>query len=132
MMGTDLACFRVSHMIWHATTAIRIRIRIKKQLPTIRRIPDKVWNEVKDILPREKPPKTVGRPSVPYRTVLDGILYLLRIGCQWKTLPREYGSGSSCHRRFQQWVRTGGVFQKLLVRLLEIYDYVRGINWRRQ
>jgi hypothetical protein len=51
----------------------------KKQLPTIRRIPDLVWNEVKEILPKEKPPKTVGRPSVPYRTVLDGILYVLRV-----------------------------------------------------
>jgi hypothetical protein len=50
----------------------------KKQLPTIRHIPDKVWNEVKGILPKEKPLRTVvGRPSVPYRTVLDGILYVL-------------------------------------------------------
>ena len=57
----------------------------------------------KKILPREKPPKTVGRPIVPYRKVLDGILYILRTGCQWKMLPREYGSGSVCHRRFQEW-----------------------------
>jgi transposase len=90
-----------------------------------------VWNEVKEILPKEKPPKTLGRPSVPYITVLDGILYVLRTGCQWKSLPKKYGSGSTCHRRFQQWVRMG-VFQKLWVRLLEIYVYVRGIKWRRQ
>jgi transposase len=103
----------------------------KKQLPTIRRIPDLVWNEVKEILPKEKPPKTVGRPSVPYRTVLDGILYVLRTGCQWKTLPREYGSGSTCHRRFQQWIRIG-VFQKLWIRLLKIYDDIQGIKWKWQ
>ncbi len=36
-------------------------------------------------------------------------------------LPKEYGSGSTCHRRFQQWVRMG-VFQKLWIRLLKIYD----------
>ena len=47
------------------------------------------------ILPKEKPPKTVGRPIVPYRKVLDGILYVLRTGCQWKMLPKEYGSGST-------------------------------------
>jgi transposase len=103
----------------------------KKRLPTIRRIPDKVWNEVKGILPKEKPPKTVGRPAVPYRTVLDGILYVLRTGCQWKSLPKEYGSGSTCHRRFQEWVRTG-VFQKLWVRLLKICDDMRGIKWKWQ
>ena len=103
----------------------------KKRLPTIKKVPDPIWNEVKDILPKEKPPKTVGRPVVRYRTVLDGILYVLRTGCQWKSLPKEYGSGSTCHRRFQEWVRSG-VFQKLWVRLLEIYDDARGIKWRWQ
>lgn len=112
----------------------RIRKNTKKKkhlLPTIRRIPDLVWNEVKGILPKEKSPRTIGRPSVPYRTVLDGVLFVLRTGCQWKSLPKEYGSGSTCHRRFQEWVRTG-VFQKLWIRLLEIYDYVRRIKWRWQ
>lgn len=103
----------------------------KKHLSTIKKIPDRVWNEVKEILPKEKPPKTVGRPSVPYRTVLDGILYVLRTGCQWKSLPEEYGSGSTCHRRFQEWVRMG-VFHKLWVRLLEIYNDIHGIKWKWQ
>ncbi|MDN5868512.1 MAG: transposase, partial [Candidatus Nitrosocosmicus sp.] len=44
------------------------------------RIPDKLWDEFKKILPREKPSKTVGRSIVPYRKVLDGILYVLRTG----------------------------------------------------
>ena len=100
----------------------------KKHLPTIRRIPDMVWNEVKDILPKEKPRNTKGHPAVPFRQVLDGILFILRTGCQWKMLPKEYGSGSTCHRRFQEWVRKG-VFQKLWVRLLEIYDDIHGIKW---
>lgn len=108
----------------------RARRKKKKHLPTIKKIPDRVWNEVKDILPKEKPPKTVGRPIVRYRTVLDGILYVLRTGCQWKSLPKEYGSGSTCHRRFQEWVQSG-VFQKLWVRL-KIYDDTRGIKWRWQ
>jgi transposase len=112
-------------------TRVRRKNKKKKHLPTIKKIPDDVWNEVKEILPPEKPPKTVGRPIVRYRTVLDGILYVLRTGCQWKSLPKEYGSGSTCHRRFQEWVRKG-VFQKLWVRLLEVYDDARGIKWRWQ
>ena len=103
----------------------------KKNLPTIRRIPDKVWDEVKDILPKEKPHNTKGHPAIPFRQVLDGILFVLRTGCQWKMLPKEYGSGSTCHRRFQQWVRMG-VFQKLWVRLLKIYDDIHGIKWKWQ
>ena len=69
---------------------------------TIIRIPDNIWNEIKIILPDEKPENTMGRPIVPYRKVLDGIMFVLRTGCQWKMLPREYGSGSTFHRRFQE------------------------------
>ncbi|MGB8035233.1 MAG: transposase [Nitrososphaeraceae archaeon] len=58
-------------------------------------LPDDLWDEVKNILPAEKPVETIGRPVVPFRKVLDGVLYMLRTGCQWKMLPKEYGSGST-------------------------------------
>jgi hypothetical protein len=45
--------------------------------PPIIRIPDKLWDEIKKVLPKEKPSNTVGRPITPYRKVLDGILYVL-------------------------------------------------------
>jgi transposase len=103
------------------------RIIIDRHPPIIR-IPDNLWNVFKKILPKEKPLKTVGRPVVTYRKVLDGILYILRTGCQWKMLPKEYGSGSTCHRRFQQW-NSIDVFKKMWIRLLKIYDKEMGINW---
>ena len=58
-------------------------------------------------IPTGKPNNTVGRPVVTFRKVMDGILYVLRTkGCQWKILLlSEYGSGSTCHRRFQKWVQ---------------------------
>jgi transposase len=97
---------------------------------TITRIPDGLWNEVVSVLPKEKPGNTVGRPIMPFRKVMDGIMYVLRTGCQWKMLPREYGSGSTCHRRFQKWVRLD-VFKKMWTRLL-IYDSKKGIKWNWQ
>jgi transposase len=98
-------------------------------LPPIIRIPDKLWDEIKKVVPKEKPSKTVGRPIVLYRKVLDGILYVLRTeGCQWNMLPKEYGSGSTCHRRFQEWNRLD-IFKKTWVKLLKIYDNIVGINW---
>jgi len=99
-----------------------------KHLPAIRKIPDELWDEIKLLLPPEKANKTIGRPAIPFRKVLDGIVYILRTGCQWKMLPKEYGSGSTCHRRFQQWILTK-VFQRLWVKLLELYDDLRGITW---
>jgi transposase len=71
---------------------------------------------IKLLLPSEKPNKTIGRPVIPFGKVLDGILYILRTGCQWKMLPKEYGSGSTCHRRFREWT-VSKAFQRLWVRL---------------
>jgi len=102
-----------------------------KYLPIVKRIPDELWDEIRLILPSEKPDNTVGRPAVSFRKVLDGILYVLRTGCQWKMLPKEYDSGSTCHRRFQQW-STSKVFQRLWTRLLKVYDDLVGIQWKWQ
>ncbi len=100
----------------------------KKSMPTIWHIPDDLWEEFKLVLPPEKPARTVGRPAVPFRKVLNGILYVLRTGCQWKNVSKEFGSGSTCHARFQEWIGIG-VFEKVWKRLLEIYDELKGIGW---
>ncbi len=100
----------------------------KNDSGTIVRISDELWDEIRNILPKEKPSKTIGRPIITYRKVLDGILYILRTGCQWKMLPKEYGSGSTSHRRFQEWVELD-IFRKLWVRLLKVYDDKKGIKW---
>ena len=55
-------------------------VKEKNKHPTILKIPDELWDEIKSILPKEKPPRTVGRPIVRYRKVIDGILYVLRTG----------------------------------------------------
>ena len=46
-------------------------------------------------------------------------------------LSREYGSGSTCHRRFQQWVELD-VFKKMWIGLLKAYDDKKGIKWNWQ
>ena len=85
-----------------------------KNKPTITKISDELWNIISSILPKEKPNKTIGRPVIPFRKVLNGIVYVLRTGCQWKMLPKEFGSGSTCHRRFQQWIQID-IFKKIWI-----------------
>jgi transposase len=96
--------------------------------PTIWRMPDDLWRACRRLLPPEQPPGTRGRPAVPFRRVLDGILHVLRTGCQWKAVPREFGSGSTVHARFQEWVRAG-VWTRLWRGLLSRYDLRHGIGW---
>jgi transposase len=104
-----------------------VRHKNKNDRQTITKNPDRLWDEISAVLPAEKPNNTIGRPVVLYRKVMDGIAYVLRTGCQWKMLPRECGSGSTCHSRFQQWV-SPSVFKKLWVKVLKEHDYKKGIE----
>lgn len=102
-----------------------------QSVPTIWEIPDDLWQKVEPLLPIPEKANVTGRKRVLYRRVLNGILYVLRTGCQWKAVPPKYGSGSTCHKRFQEWVRAG-VFRLLWEKLLDEYDDLKGIDWEWQ
>ncbi|HXT83875.1 MAG TPA: transposase [Verrucomicrobiae bacterium] len=57
-----------------------------KNMSTITKISDELRDKIADLLPYEKPINTIGRPIIPYRKVLDGILYVLRTDCQWYSI----------------------------------------------
>jgi transposase len=99
-------------------------------LPSKRFLMDYRMKLKRSNLKKNHPKQLVDRPIVPYRKVLDGILlYVLRtLGCQWKMLSKEHGSGSTCHRRFQEW-NGMNVFKNTWIKLLKIYDGMIGINW---
>jgi transposase len=64
--------------------------------------------------------------------VFEGIVYVLRTGCQWKALPEErFGSASSIHKYFRLWA-AAGVFVRLWRKGLSEYDDLEGIAWRWQ
>ena len=49
-----------------------------------------------------------GRPPKTHlRDVVDAILYLLRTGCQWRYLPKEFPPKSTVWRYFDTWQRDG-------------------------
>lgn len=100
--------------------------RMDKRFSTI---PDPLWRKLRLLIPVEPPKPKGGRPRVEDRMVMSGIVYRLRTGCQWRAIPREFGSGQTCHRRFQEWERQG-VFQKLFVCMLRYYDHRREIQWQ--
>lgn len=95
------------------------------------RVEDKLWAVFLLYLPPEPSPHRRSRPIVPFRKVLGGILYRLRTGCQWKAIPAEFGSGSTCHLRFQEWQGLN-VFEQIWAHQLRAYDQKRGIGWNWQ
>jgi transposase len=94
-------------------------------------IPDALWERVDLILPVYKRSRKGGRPRLCLRKVVSGILYVLQTGCQWKAMPKQFGSGSAIHAYFQEWVKLG-VFEELWRLALEEYDDLKGIDWKWQ
>ena len=99
--------------------------------PGWRDVSDEFWAKVQPLVPEDPRSLRGGRPPTPHRTIVNGILYVLRTGCQWKMLPREYGSGSAAHEHFQKWTRAG-IFSKLWRLCLLEYDDRKGIDWKWQ
>ena len=72
-------------------------------------VPDRLWKEIQPLLPTEAPKPEGGRPRVPDRACLTGIVYVLRTGMPWRFVPQELdcGSGVTCWRRLQEWTQAG-------------------------
>lgn len=65
------------------------------------------------IAPHLPPPRAGGRPrQTDLRDVVDAILYLLRTGCQWRLLPRDFPPWGTVWSYFRQW-RIDGVWVRL-------------------
>jgi len=73
-------------------------------LPTIWQVGDELWNIIQNILDELDPPARTGRPRTDQRKALNGILHVMRSGCQWNQLPKQFGDDSSVHRTMQRWI----------------------------
>ena len=96
--------------------------RVEKRIPVRQRDPDKTY----------KRKEGGGRKPHDPRKVFEGILYVLRTGCQWKALPKsQFGCASTVHRSFLEW-QAAGLFEQLWSNSLLEYDEFEGIGWEWQ
>src|SRR5438105_9729321 len=98
-------------------------------------ITDELWEIIEPLLPLlpQEPPKPKGgRPRVPDRAALSGIIFVLRSDLPWEMLPQEMGCGSgvTCWRRLREW-QEAGVWRKLHKALLNRLGEADKIDWSR-
>ena len=96
-----------------------------------RLVSDDLWELVEPLLPPEPDKPKGGRPKVPARSVLEGIVYVLKSGIPWSMLPKELGcSGVTCWRRLRDWQKAG-VWHGLRRLLLHKLGKLGLIDWSR-
>ena len=96
-------------------------------------VTDELWAVVAPLLPPPRRDKVKpGRPRVPDRAALAGILFVLKTGIPWEYLPREMGCGSgmTCWRRLRDW-QAAGVWHRLHTTLLDRLGEGDAIDWSR-
>ncbi len=95
-------------------------------------VSEELWAVVEPLLPVEPARPKGGRPRVPDRAVLTGILFVLKSGIPWEMLPPELGCGSgmTCWRRLKSW-HEAGVWERLHKVLLDKLAHAEKLDWSR-
>lgn len=95
-------------------------------------VSDELWALVEPLLPVPRLKQVPGRPRVPDRQALCGILFVLHTGIQWEYLPQElgFGSGMTCWRRLAWW-NEAGVWDRLHRILLDRLHAADKLDWSR-
>jgi transposase len=63
------------------------------------------WARLQPLLPSQRQP--VGRPNHDHRTVLAGILWVLRTPAPWREMPAHFGNWNTAFVRYRHWRRQG-------------------------
>ncbi len=86
-----------------------------KKYPTD--LTDKQWEILQPLFPAPKwQPGGPGCPPCDRRTVVNGIVYATKTGCQWRMLPYEFGCWQTVYGYFNRWSRQG-IWQQVMEKL---------------
>lgn len=71
-------------------------------------VDDELWAVVESILPCHPSHPSGGKPPVPDRVCLTGIVFVLKTGIAWEDFPIEMGCcGMTLLNRLRQWQKAG-------------------------
>jgi transposase len=84
------------------------------------------WERLQPLLPPQKP--HIGRPAHDHRTIINGMMWILRTGAPWRDLPERYGPWPTVASRFYRWQRAG-IWERLFATLKRQADADGQLNW---
>src|SRR5215207_7048074 len=87
---------------------------------------DEEWATLEPLLPPSRP--ATGRPNKNHRTILNGILWILRTGAPWRDLPERFGPWRTVYSRFRRW-QQAGVWERALAALQSAADAAGLLDW---
>lgn len=76
---------------------------------------DRQWQSIRQLLPQRC---RRGRRPIDRRQIINAILYVVRTGCQWRMLPKNFPNWSTVYGIFWRW-RKDGTWQRIHDRLRE-------------
>ena len=93
-------------------------------------LPDALWEKIVVLMPLPRPKPKGGRPAVPDRNCLLGILFVLKTGTPWEYLPQELGCGCgmTCWRRLRDW-QEAGIWERIWRLLLDELGQADALDW---
>ena len=66
------------------------------------------WKNLKPELPKPKNDTTKGgRPNEDLREIINGIFYVIKTGCSWRSLPHDLPDWSTVYGYFNRWSKDG-------------------------
>ena len=87
--------------------------RIKYEVIRDRYSSDMSDAEFELISPLLPPPKRRGRKPTDFRIILNAIFYMIRVGCPWRLLPKDFPPFTTVQNRFYAW-RDSGLWPQII------------------
>ena len=89
-------------------------------------LPNKQWEELEPCLPPLNNGR--GRKMHDRRQHINGILWILKTGAQWRDLPKQYGKWGTVYARYRLW-QLDGTWDLILEKLLIRFNIDGKIDW---
>jgi len=92
------------------------------QYPTC--VSDFQWHVLSSMFPKAR---RLGRPRTCLRRVLNAVLFVLKSGCPWRLLPKDFPAWKTVYHHFRSWSRSG-ILAAINARLRKLVRRLEGRN----